>query len=96
MDVVVDTLEKKYNELLTSLAIVLETYNGGEKSEGVDSHLENFQKSFSSFQASCDEAQEFVESLKKSVGCEQFQEQVFDSDSLSTMIDDEKSSKTEI
>ncbi|TMX00299.1 hypothetical protein EJD97_001053 [Solanum chilense] len=95
MDAVVDTLEKKYNEFLTSLAIVLET-NGGEKLEGVDSHLENFQKSFLSFQASCEEAQEFVESLKQSLGCEQFQEQVFDSDSLSTMIDDEKSSKTEI
>ncbi|KAG5587906.1 hypothetical protein H5410_048340 [Solanum commersonii] len=98
MDAVVDTLDKKYDELLTALAIVLETRetNGGEKPEGVDPSLESFQKSLLSFQASCEEAQEFVETLKHSVGCEKYPEQVFDSDSIPIKMDDEKTSKTKI
>ncbi|KAK4732426.1 hypothetical protein R3W88_025414 [Solanum pinnatisectum] len=98
MNVVVDTLDKKYDELLTVLAIVLETRetNGGEKPEDVDLSLESFQKSLLSFQASCDEAQEFVETLKHSVGCEKFPEHVFDTDSIPIKIDDEKMSKIKI
>uniref|UniRef100_A0A3Q7J2C1 Uncharacterized protein n=1 Tax=Solanum lycopersicum TaxID=4081 RepID=A0A3Q7J2C1_SOLLC len=95
MDAVVDTLDKKYDELLTALAIVLET-NGGEKPEGVDPSLESFKKSLLSFQAYCDEAHGFVETLKHNVGCEKFPELVIDSDSIPIKIDDEKTSKTEI
>ncbi|KAK4357154.1 hypothetical protein RND71_022764 [Anisodus tanguticus] len=95
MDAIVDSIEKAYKEFVTAAAIVLEARetNGDQSTADVNSALANFHQRLVSFKASCDEAQEFVEYLKHSLGCNKFpgnlsysQEQVFASDHNESLI----------
>ncbi|XP_059318001.1 mediator of RNA polymerase II transcription subunit 32-like [Lycium ferocissimum] len=95
MDAIVDSIEKAYQEFVTAAAIVLETREtyGDQKTTDVDSAIKKLHERLVLFEASCDEAQGFVEYLKHSLGCNKFpgnlsnsQEQVFDDDHSDSLI----------
>ncbi|KAK3227127.1 hypothetical protein Dsin_006989 [Dipteronia sinensis] len=72
MDSIVDALNNAYKEFVVAAARVLEAkeFSGGQKTAGTDADLENFKQKWELFRVACDQAEEFVESVKQRIGSE--------------------------
>ncbi|KAK7316800.1 hypothetical protein RJT34_00524 [Clitoria ternatea] len=72
MDSVVDALNNAYDDLVAAAATVLEAKaNAGPlKTTATDTALENFKQKWELFRVACDQAEEFVESVKQRIGSE--------------------------
>ncbi|CAN8312010.1 unnamed protein product [Cochlearia groenlandica] len=72
MDNIVDSLNKAYEKFVIASANVLESKEtaGGQKASLTDSALENFKEKWELFRVACDQAEEFVESVKQRIGSE--------------------------
>ncbi|KAF5751119.1 mediator of RNA polymerase II transcription subunit 32-like [Tripterygium wilfordii] len=72
MDNIVDSLTSAYQEFVAAAANVLEIkeLSGGQKTVATDMALENFKQKWELFRVACDQAEEFVESLKQRIGSE--------------------------
>ncbi|KAK9108821.1 hypothetical protein Sjap_016881 [Stephania japonica] len=72
MDQTVDALNNAYQEFVAAAAAVLETKEGsiGQKTAATDAALENFKLRWELFKVACDQAEEFVESVKQRIGSE--------------------------
>ncbi|KAK9108830.1 hypothetical protein Sjap_016890 [Stephania japonica] len=72
MDQTVDALNNAYQEFVVAAAAVLETKEGstGQKTAATDAALENFKLRWELFKVACDQAEEFVESVKQRIGSE--------------------------
>ncbi|GLU08973.1 hypothetical protein SLE2022_258540 [Rubroshorea leprosula] len=72
MENVVDSLNNAYQEFVAAAANVLETKEraGGQKTADTDAALENFKQKWELFRVACDQAEEFVESVKQRIGSE--------------------------
>ncbi|CAH9130933.1 unnamed protein product [Cuscuta epithymum] len=72
MDNLVDSLNNAYLEFVAAAANVLESKesSGGLKTGVTDAALENFKQRWELFRVACDQAEEFVESLKQRIGSE--------------------------
>ncbi|KAI9153486.1 hypothetical protein LWI28_012132 [Acer negundo] len=72
MDSIVDALNNAYKEFVAAAASVLEAKesSGGQKTAGTDAALENFKQRWELFRVACDQAEEFVESVKQRIGSE--------------------------
>lgn len=72
MDSIADSLNNAYQEFLGAAAGVLEARetSGGQKTTATDSALENFKQCWELFRVACDQAEEFVESVKQRIGSE--------------------------
>lgn len=72
MDGIVDSLNSAYQEFVASAASVLEAKetSGGQKTAVTDAALENFKQRWELFRVACDQAEEFVESVKQRIGSE--------------------------
>ncbi|GAA0167044.1 general transcription factor [Lithospermum erythrorhizon] len=62
MDNIVDSLNAAYQEFITAAASVMEA--------STDAALENFKQKWELFRVCCDQAEEFVESVKQRIGSE--------------------------
>lgn len=67
-----DNLNSAYKEFVTAAANVLEAkeVSGGQKTSVTDAALENFKQRWELFRVACDQAEEFVESVKQRIGSE--------------------------
>lgn len=72
MDGTVDALNNAYQDFLAAAAGVLETkeQSGGHKTSDTDAALELFKQKWELFKVACDQAEEFVESMKQRIGSE--------------------------
>uniref|UniRef100_A0A7N0T3M0 Mediator of RNA polymerase II transcription subunit 32 n=1 Tax=Kalanchoe fedtschenkoi TaxID=63787 RepID=A0A7N0T3M0_KALFE len=72
MDSIVDSLNSAYQEFVTASAALLEARegSGGQKTAAAEAALENFKQRWELFRVACDQAEEFVESLKQRIGSE--------------------------
>ncbi|KAA8545953.1 hypothetical protein F0562_020596 [Nyssa sinensis] len=72
MDNIVDALNNAYREFVAAAASVLEVKesSGGQKTAATDAALENFKQRWELFRVACDQAEEFVESVKQRIGSE--------------------------
>lgn len=72
MDNIVDALHNAYQDLLAASAGVLEAKeaSGSQKTAVTDAALENFKQRLELFSVACDQAEEFVESVKQRIGSE--------------------------
>ncbi|VVA91020.1 unnamed protein product [Arabis nemorensis] len=72
MDNIVDSLNKAYEKFVLASANVLEAKEsaGGQKALLTDVALENFKEKWELFRVACDQAEEFVESVKQRIGSE--------------------------
>uniref|UniRef100_A0A3P6GFU1 ditrans,polycis-polyprenyl diphosphate synthase [(2E,6E)-farnesyldiphosphate specific] n=1 Tax=Brassica oleracea TaxID=3712 RepID=A0A3P6GFU1_BRAOL len=72
MDNIVDSLNKAYEKFVIASAEVLESKEsaGGLKASLTDAALENFKEKWELFRVACDQAEEFVESVKQRIGSE--------------------------
>ncbi|KAJ0248113.1 Mediator of RNA polymerase II transcription subunit 32 [Hirschfeldia incana] len=72
MDNIVDSLNKAYEKFVIASADVLESKEsaGGVKASLTDAALENFKEKWELFRVACDQAEEFVESVKQRIGSE--------------------------
>lgn len=72
MDNIVDSLNKAYEKFVLASASVLESKEsaGGQKASLADAALENFKEKWELFRVACDQAEEFVESVKQRIGSE--------------------------
>ncbi|XWS68182.1 hypothetical protein CRYUN_Cryun04dG0069400 [Craigia yunnanensis] len=72
MDNIVDSLNNAYQEFVSSAANVLETKesSGAQKTAATDAALENFKQKWELFRVACDQAEEFVGSIKQRIGSE--------------------------
>ncbi|MED6121893.1 Mediator of RNA polymerase II transcription subunit 32 [Stylosanthes scabra] len=72
MDNVVDSLNNAYQDFIASASAVLEAKEsaGAQKTTATDVALENFKQKWELFRVACDQAEEFVESLKQRIGSE--------------------------
>ncbi|KAF3435607.1 hypothetical protein FNV43_RR22698 [Rhamnella rubrinervis] len=72
MDNLVESLNSAYQEFVASAASVLEAKetSGGQKTAVTDAALENFKQRWELFRVACDQAEEFVESVKQRIGSE--------------------------
>ncbi|CAH2038219.1 unnamed protein product, partial [Thlaspi arvense] len=72
MDNIVDSLNKAYEKFVLASANVLEAKEsaGGQKASLTDAALENFKEKWELFRVACDQAEEFVESVKQRIGSE--------------------------
>ncbi|KAJ0967802.1 hypothetical protein J5N97_024719 [Dioscorea zingiberensis] len=72
MESIVDALSSAYNDFVAAAAAVLEAKEqaGGRKSPATDAALEAFRQRWELFRVSCDQAEEFVESMKQRIGSE--------------------------
>ncbi|XWS63052.1 hypothetical protein CRYUN_Cryun06bG0063700 [Craigia yunnanensis] len=72
MDNILDSLNNVYQEFVAAAANVLETKesSGGLKTAATDAPLENFKQKWELFRVACDQAEEFVESIKQRIGSE--------------------------
>ncbi|AAD30247.1 F25C20.9 [Arabidopsis thaliana] len=72
MDNIVDSLNKAYEKFVLASAGVLESKEsaGGQKALLTDTALENFKEKWELFRVACDQAEEFVESVKQRIGSE--------------------------
>ncbi|CAL5377222.1 unnamed protein product [Camellia sinensis] len=72
MDNIVDSLKIAYQEFVVAVASVLaaKDSSGGQKSADMDVALENFKQCWELFRVACDQADEFVESVKQRIGSE--------------------------
>lgn len=72
MDNIVDSLENAYQEFVVAATDVLEakeTY-GDQKTPAADAALEAFKHKWDLFRVACDQAEDFVESMKQRIGSE--------------------------
>lgn len=71
-DNIVDSLNKAYEKFVIASADVLESKEsaGGLKASLTDAALENFKEKWELFRVACDQAEEFVESVKQRIGSE--------------------------
>lgn len=72
MDTFVDALSTAYQDYVLAAAAVLEAKEsaGGQKTAATDAALENFKQRWELFRVACDQAEEFVESVKQRIGSE--------------------------
>ncbi|KAG8371683.1 hypothetical protein BUALT_Bualt13G0113800 [Buddleja alternifolia] len=72
MDNLVDSLSSAYQDFISAAASALEAkeISGGQKTPATDAALENFKQRWELFRVACDQAEEFVESVKQRVGSE--------------------------
>ncbi|PON40109.1 Mediator of RNA polymerase II transcription subunit [Parasponia andersonii] len=72
MDDMVDTLDNAYQEFVGAAANVLEAKESSvaQKTLSTDAALENFKQRWELFRVACDQAEEFVESVKQRIGSE--------------------------
>ncbi|KAK8658453.1 hypothetical protein V6N13_036659 [Hibiscus sabdariffa] len=72
MDNIVDSLNNAYQEFVAAAANVLETKesSAAQKTVATDAALENFKQKWELFRVACDQAEEFVESIKQRIGSE--------------------------
>ncbi|MBA0833536.1 hypothetical protein Gotur_013697 [Gossypium turneri] len=72
MDNIVDSLNSAYQEFVGAAAHVLETKesSAAQKTAATDAALENFKQKWELFRVACDQAEEFVESIKQRIGSE--------------------------
>ncbi|XP_010939260.1 mediator of RNA polymerase II transcription subunit 32 [Elaeis guineensis] len=72
MESTVEALSAAYQEFVAAAAGVLEAkeQSGGQKSAATDAALELFKQRWELFRVSCDQAEEFVESMKQRIGSE--------------------------
>ncbi|XP_023512845.1 mediator of RNA polymerase II transcription subunit 32-like isoform X2 [Cucurbita pepo subsp. pepo] len=72
MDSLVDSLNNAYQEFVSGAANVLEANeaSGAQKTAATDAALENFKQKWELFRVACDQAEEFVESVKQRIGSE--------------------------
>uniref|UniRef100_A0A2P2IR98 Mediator of RNA polymerase II transcription subunit 32 n=1 Tax=Rhizophora mucronata TaxID=61149 RepID=A0A2P2IR98_RHIMU len=72
MDNIVDSLNNAYQELLGAAANVLEAKQiaSAQKIVVTDAALENFKQRWELFRVACDQAEEFVESVRQRIGSE--------------------------
>ncbi|KAL5560951.1 hypothetical protein UlMin_030698 [Ulmus minor] len=72
MDKIVDSLNNAYQDFVGAAANVLETKeaSAGQKTAATDAALENFKQKWELFRVACDQAEEFVESVKQRIGSE--------------------------
>ncbi|KAK7407044.1 hypothetical protein VNO78_08684 [Psophocarpus tetragonolobus] len=72
MDSVVDSLNNAYQDFVAAAANVLESKEnaGSIKTTATDTALENFKQKWELFRVACDQAEEFVESVKQRIGSE--------------------------
>ena len=72
MDNMVDSLNNAYQEFVAAAANVLEAKesSGAQKTAITDAALENFKQKWELFRVFCDQAEEFVESVKQRIGSE--------------------------
>ncbi|KAH0643031.1 hypothetical protein KY289_034005 [Solanum tuberosum] len=72
MDSLVDALSSAYQDFVAASAVVLESKesSNGQKTAATDAALENFKQKWELFRVACDQAEEFVESVKQRIGSE--------------------------
>ncbi|KAI4384349.1 hypothetical protein MLD38_002518 [Melastoma candidum] len=72
MDNLVDSLMTAYQDFVSAAASVLEAreISGAQKIAATDAALENFKQRWELFRVACDQAEEFVESVKQRIGSE--------------------------
>ncbi|XP_057456578.1 mediator of RNA polymerase II transcription subunit 32 [Lotus japonicus] len=72
MDSVVDSLNNAYQDFVAAAATVLEAKENASalKTTATDTALENFKQKWELFRVACDQAEEFVESVKQRIGSE--------------------------
>ena len=73
MDNLVDSLNNAYQEFVAAAASVLESKESSyaaHKTAANDTALENFKQKWELFRVACDQAEEFVESVKQRIGSE--------------------------
>ncbi|CAA0825387.1 Mediator of RNA polymerase II transcription subunit 32 [Striga hermonthica] len=72
MDNIVESLNSAYQEFILAAASTLEAKetSGGQKTPATDAALENFKQRWELFRVACDQAEEFVESVKQRIGSE--------------------------
>eukprot|EP00262_Sarcandra_glabra_P007678 TRINITY_DN20581_c0_g1_i1.p1 TRINITY_DN20581_c0_g1~~TRINITY_DN20581_c0_g1_i1.p1 ORF type:complete len:144 (-),score=35.00 TRINITY_DN20581_c0_g1_i1:302-733(-) len=72
MESTIDALNNAYQDFVAAAADVLESkeQSGGQKTAATDAALENFKQRWELFRVSCDQAEEFVESVKQRIGSE--------------------------
>lgn len=72
MDNSVDALTSAYQEFVAAACGVLEAKEASEsqKTAATDAALENFKQRWELFRVACDQAEEFVESVKQRIGSE--------------------------
>lgn len=72
MDNIVDALNNAYQDFIAAAAGVLEAKesSAGQKTAITDVALENFKQRWELFRVACDQAEEFVESVKQRIGSE--------------------------
>lgn len=72
MDNIVDALNNAYQDFVSAAASVLESreISGGQVTAATDAALENFKQRWELFRVACDQAEEFVESVKQRIGSE--------------------------
>ncbi|KAF5443968.1 hypothetical protein F2P56_036481 [Juglans regia] len=72
MDSTVDSLNNAYQEFVVAAANVLEAeeISGAQKTAATDAALENFKQRWDLFRVACDQADEFMESVKQRIGSE--------------------------
>ena len=72
MDNIVDSLNNAYQEFVVAAANVLEAKetSGAQKTTATDTALESFKQKWELFRVTCDQAEEFVESVKQRIGSE--------------------------
>ncbi|RZC16242.1 Mediator of RNA polymerase II transcription subunit 32 isoform B [Glycine soja] len=72
MDSIVDSLNNAYQDFVAAAANVLEAKEnaGSIKTMATDTALENFKQKWELFRVACDQAEEFVESVKQRIGSE--------------------------
>lgn len=72
MEQTVQSLQNAYDRLLSSAASVLEAKEAGDgqRMSRSDAALENFLQNWQLFHVTCDQAQEFIESVRQRIGSE--------------------------
>lgn len=72
MDAIVDSLNSAYQDFVTAAANVFDSResSGVPKTASTDAALENFKQKWELFRVACDQAEEFVESVKQRIGSE--------------------------
>lgn len=72
MDNLVDSLNSAYQDFVAAAANVLEVKEnaGAQKAVATETALENFKQKWELFRVACDQAEEFVESVKQRIGSE--------------------------
>nr|GEV19424.1 mediator of RNA polymerase II transcription subunit 32-like [Tanacetum cinerariifolium] len=72
MDNIIDAMNNAYQELINAVANTLEAKeaSGGQVTPATDAALENLKQRWELFRVACDQAEEFVESVKLRIGSE--------------------------